>query len=120
MGEAVAIEEFREQIDNQAIAERLVRRTNQRGAPLRSQILELNQSLRGALDQMGHLEDGTIMGRIPEGDFYILMRRFPELNSTDPAENNAAWEKFWRDPVSEPYRVRRNDGRRIARGCRGY
>ncbi len=120
MSNAVAIEEFREQIDNRAVAERLARVTEKRGAPLRSSILELNQTLRGAKEQMGHLEDGTIMGLIPEGDFYILMRRFPELNSTDPAENEAAWEKFWRDPVSEKYRIRRNDGKRIRRGSRGY
>ena len=120
MSEAVALEDFREQIDNQEVAERFAKVTEQRGAPLRSSILELNQTLRGAQEQMGHLDDASIMGRIPEGDFYILLRRFPELNSPDPTENNNAWEKFWRSSVSEPYRIRRNDGRRIRNGSRGY
>ena len=42
---------------------------------------------------------------IPELDYYVLMQRFPELNSKDSDIQKRAWQKFCRDPASLPYRV---------------
>lgn len=108
-----SLDEHRQRVNSDAVVQNFARVTKKRAAPLRSAILELNQTLRGAKEQMGHLDCGSITMRIPEADFYILMRRFPELNSTDPATNKRAWEWLERQPFAEKYRVRRNDGRRI-------
>lgn len=93
--------------------ERILRSVPARGNPLRSSILELNQSVREAKEQMGHLDCGSLVMQIPELDYYVLLRRFPELNSVDPTENKNAWDKFLRSPEAAPYRLRRNDGRRV-------
>ena len=77
----------------------------------RKRVLELNQSMRDAQEQMGHLDMGTLVLSIPELDYAILIRRFPELNAPDAETQKRAWEKFLRDPRSAPYRVRRNDGK---------
>ena len=108
----IQLDEFRSQVDGKIVAQRLARATNHRGAPARKSVLELNQTLREAKHQMGHLDIGSIMMQIPEFDFYVLMRRFPELNSPDQTENANAWEKFLRSPRSEQYRVRKGDGKR--------
>lgn len=118
-------EEHRKRVNTDNVVQMFARETKRRGAPLRSQVLELNQTLRGAQEQMGHLDCGSLTMRIPEGDFYILLRRFPELNSTDPETNKRAWEWLERQPFAEKYRVRRNDGKRIGqrglgRGAKGY
>ena len=118
-------DEHRARINPDNVVQMFARETKKRGAPLRSKILELNQSLRGAQEQMGHLDCGSLTMRIPEGDFYILLRRFPELNSTDPETNKRAWEWLERQPFAEKYRIRRNDGKRLGvtglgRGARGY
>jgi hypothetical protein len=43
--------------------------------------------------------------RIPEQDFYALLKLYPALNATDPAERSAAWESFHNSPFAEKYRV---------------
>lgn len=121
----ISLNEYRQRVPHDAVVQSFARETKRRGAPLRSSILELNQSLRNAQEQMGHLDCGSLTMRIPEGDFYILLRRFPELNSTDPETNKRAWEWLERQPFAEKYRVRRNDGKRLrqrglGRGERGY
>jgi hypothetical protein len=90
------------------------------GNKLRRQILETNQSVRDAKEQMGHLESGSLVLQIPELDYYVLLHRFPELNSTDPTENKNAWNKFLCVPESEPYRVRKRDGKRARRDAAHY
>lgn len=112
----IDLNEYRKSVDKDAAVQRFARQTNDRGAPLRSQILELNQTLREAQQQMGHLDIGSCVMRIPEFDFYLLLRRFPDLNSTDPTENANAWEKFLRSPYSDEYRIRKHDGKQRRRG----
>lgn len=45
--------------------------------------------------------------RIPEQDYYALLKLFPKLNALDPAEKTAAWESFHNSPLAEKYRVNR-------------
>lgn len=49
---------------------------------------------------------------IPELDYYVLMHRFPDLNSKDHEIKRKAWMKFCQDPASLPYRVTEDVGRR--------
>lgn len=49
---------------------------------------------------------------IPELDYYVLVIRYPELNSKDPDEQRKAWQKFCRDDASLPYRVDASIGKR--------
>lgn len=49
---------------------------------------------------------------IPELDYYVLVIRFPELNSTDAETQKRAWQKFCRDDASLPYRVDASIGKR--------
>lgn len=88
--------------------------------PERKRVLELNQSVRQAHEQMAHLDIGSLVLQIPELDYYVLMRRFPELDSRDAEIQRKAWDKFLRDPRSEPYRVRRNDGKTPAQVRRAH
>lgn len=110
MNDPIQLDEFRQRVGKKA-NDRILKAAPAKGNKLRSDILELNQSVRNAKQQMGHLDCGSLMMQIPELDYYVLLRRFPELNSQDPTENKNAWEKFMRAPESEPYKVRRNDGK---------
>jgi len=51
--------------------------------------------------------------RIPEQDFYALLRLFPGLNAIDPHEKSAAWEEFDKSIFSEPYQVNKHSKGRI-------
>lgn len=56
---------------------------------------------------------GYLALSIPEFDYYVLQQRFPDLKSPDHEIRLKAWKKFIASPLSEPYRVNRNDGRRV-------
>jgi hypothetical protein len=49
---------------------------------------------------------------IPELDYYVLVIRYPELNSKDADEQRKAWQKFCRSDASLPYRVDASVGKR--------
>ena len=56
----------------------------------------------------GSVRDVDGLGRcaltIPQLDFQRLVKLFPDLVCPDGLEQTAAWRKFMRDPLSEPYR----------------
>jgi hypothetical protein len=86
------------------------------GNPDRRAHLEFVRDLReGTRPRPQNAGFGAVALSIPELDYYILLARFPELGCKDPETRTRAWGKFIRSPLSEPYRVRRNDGKRIAR-----
>ncbi len=55
---------------------------------------------------------GHVALSIPEYDYFILQIRFPELASRDAGVRLAAWKRFIASPLSEPYRVHRNEGKK--------
>lgn len=73
--------------------------------PERQAILESVARVRNGVDPHRHLNFAQHRTRIPEWDFYALLRLYPGLNAVDPHERSAAWEEFDRSPFSEPYRV---------------
>jgi len=79
--------------------------------PERQAILESVQRVREGVDPHRHAPFARHTMRIPEQDFYALLRLYPDLASKDIAVKSAAWEAFERSPFSEPYRVGK-----IARG----
>jgi hypothetical protein len=48
---------------------------------------------------------------IPPKHMAVLCTRFPDLASPSQDVQWVAWQKFLRSPESEPYKVRRNDGK---------
>lgn len=71
---------------------------------LRQSVLNTNKAVRdngGA----GELEWGRSELHIPELDFYVLVHRFPELNSPDNEIQHKAWKKFLNSPAALPYKV---------------
>lgn len=45
--------------------------------------------------------------RIPEQDYYALLKIFPHLNSRNAQEQRAEWERFFASDFSLAYRVAR-------------
>lgn len=60
---------------------------------------------------LGHQDFGSVVLSIPELDFAVLQRRYPDLISRDNETNKRAWLKFLASPESAPYRVRDTDGK---------
>jgi len=79
------------------------------GNASRRQLLTLNQELRNLDTPMGHHSWGSNVLQIPELDYYVLVKRFPDLQAPDAEISTRAWDKFLKSPESEPYRVRRTD-----------
>jgi hypothetical protein len=75
----------------------------------RKEILNLNKELRNLTDPLGHSPWGSIILQIPELDFYVLVKRYPDLMSPDAEISTRAYDKFLRSPESLPYRVRNTD-----------
>lgn len=84
------------------------------GDPNRPQILRLNELMRNEVlnNDLGD-GNGYLALQIPEPDMRVLEIRFPELISPDHEIKLKAWQKFMASPESEPYKVRRNDGKRL-------
>jgi hypothetical protein len=101
------------EIDEKQLSE-MTRLPDLGGSPVRRAVLELNKELR---KERCNGDLGMGMGylalNIPEQDYRVLMVRFPDLQSCDAEIKHKAWQKFLRDPRSEPYKVRRNDGKRV-------
>lgn len=64
---------------------------------------------------LGHQEWASVMLSIPELDFYVLTKRYPDLISPDQQIANKAMDKFLRSPESAPYRVRDTDKPNVIR-----
>jgi hypothetical protein len=78
----------------------------------RHNILEDNKALRdGRLPKPRNLGDSDgfagVALRIPELDYAVIKIMFPDDTSPDHEIRTKAWQKFARDPASEPYRVQR-------------
>jgi len=78
------------------------------GNPQRRKGLDYLRSLR-ARGGLHHQEWGTVMLSIPELDFYVITKRYPDMLSPDMEIANKAMDKFLRSPESAPYRVRDTD-----------
>lgn len=74
-------------------------------SPERRLVLESVAAVRNGVQPHRHLAWARHSMRIPEWDFYALVRLYPGLIAQDPAEKTAAWEEFEKSPLSEPYRV---------------
>lgn len=89
--------------------------TDNGGDPERKRVLELNEALRKDSDLGGVPGDwGYVALNIPPLDHAVLMLRYPDLASPDPEIVHKALMKFMASPESEPYKVRRNDGKTLA------
>jgi len=109
-----------EQVFGKAVAKRLNEYAlqllpNRGGDPDRPKILELNRQMR-KLDHVGGVPEdwGYVALNIPEPDMRVLQLRYPDLKSLDYQIQFKAWQKFLRSPESEPYKLRRNDGKTLA------
>lgn len=112
---------FLERIFGAAAVKRFAEHTlqtlpNRGGDPDRPKILELNQAMRKQ-DQVGGVPDdwGYVALNIPIPDMRALQLRYPDLASIDREIQLKAWKKFIASPESEPYKLRRNDGKKLRR-----
>jgi hypothetical protein len=82
---------------------------SKKGNAGRKEVLNLNKELRNLTNPLGHQPWGSTILQIPELDFYVLVKRYPDLMSADAEISTRAYDKFLRSPESEPYRVRTTD-----------
>lgn len=73
--------------------------------PERQTILEGVQRVREGADTHRHLKFARHSLRIPEKDFYAILRLYPAMAAIDPMEKSAAWEHFETTAFAEPYQV---------------
>jgi len=73
--------------------------------PERQSVFESVKRVREGLESHKHMPFARHALRIPEQDFYALVKLYPALLAVDPMEKTAAWEHFERGPFAEPYRV---------------
>lgn len=77
------------------------------------QLESVQQAREGRIDtRRAYLGDGTETWgehvlRIPERDYYALLKIFPHLNSRNAGEQKAEWERFFRSDFALAYRVAR-------------
>lgn len=74
------------------------------GNPERRQILEQAHQLRVDGIRPGTPWAGSEL-MIPELDYYVLVRRFPDLSSPDSEIRLKAWKRFLATSAADPYRV---------------
>lgn len=76
--------------------------------PNRRVVFESVQRIRDGNESHKHAPFARHTMRIPEQDFFALLKLYPDLNNhTDPEARCAAWDRFERSAFSEPYRVGR-------------
>lgn len=69
-------------------------------------VLESVQRVREGNEAHKHAPFARHTMRIPEQDFYALLKLYPDLNNFhDPAAQRDAWDRFERSAFAEPYRV---------------
>lgn len=73
--------------------------------PNRRVVLESVRRVREGNEGHKHAPFARHTMRIPEQDFFALLKLYPDLASHEPEVQRAAWDKFERSPFSEPYRV---------------
>jgi hypothetical protein len=75
-----------------------------RGNQVRRQVLEQARQLRVDGTRPGTPWAGSEL-MIPELDYYVLVRRFPDLASPDAEIRLKAWKRFLGTSLADPYRV---------------
>lgn len=86
---------------------------SRKGNPHRRHILEGVRRIREGIDPKPRtLGDhsggfGGVALAIPELDYAVIQRMFPDVTSQDPQERTNAWKRFLKSPLSEPYRLDR-------------
>ncbi len=71
----------------------------------RLQVLESVKRVREGVDPHRHAPFARHTMRIPEQDFYALIKLYPDLIAHDPDKKQAAWDRFEMSAFSEAYRV---------------
>jgi len=77
----------------------------------RDQLLENVKQIRDSKTK-GWTDWGHLALRIPEVDYAILMRLFPDLNSPDHEIKRIAWAKFFMNPLCAPYKIEASLGKK--------
>jgi len=86
--------------------------------PNRQQVLNANQAIRrGNARKPARLPDGEVVFRIPEADWPVLMRLFPDLKHKDATMRMSAWREFRQTETAEKYMVVRTP-RQVKQGQR--
>lgn len=76
--------------------------------PTRQAILESVKRVREGNEPHRHAPFARHTLRIPEQDFYALLKLYPNLaNWKNPEARRAEWDRFERSAFAEPYRVGR-------------
>ena len=68
-------------------------------------VLESVKRVREGIDPHRHAPFARHTMRIPEQDFYALLKLYPDLMAHDPERKQAAWDRFEHSAFSEAYRV---------------
>jgi len=85
---------------------------------LRSKILDENVQHRNGSRPVTRLEEGYVALKIPERDYYILTRLFPELKSKDEVVRLAAWKNLEASELGDKYRVTKHSPAQVKRIAR--
>lgn len=76
--------------------------------PNRRVVFESVKRVREGNEPHRHAPFARHTMRIPEQDFFALLKLYPDLNNFhDPEAQRAAWDRFEKSAFSEPYRVGR-------------
>ena len=71
-------------------------------------VFEANQRVREGTQGHRNMPCAEHMMRIPEQDYYALLRLYPNLNNNrEPMAREDEWKRFMASAFSEPYRVSR-------------
>lgn len=84
----------------------------------RKAILDDNQKRRNGSAPVRRLDEGYVALRIPEKDYYMLTRFFPDLKSKDEVVRLAAWKNLEASELGDKYRVTKRSPRQVQRAVR--
>lgn len=81
----------------------------------RQTILDENVKHRNGTLPVRRLDEGYVALKIPEDDYYILTRLFPELKAKDPVVRLAAWKNLEASELGDKYRVTKHSPNQVKR-----
>lgn len=81
--------------------------------PSEDRILSLNRELQKNPGALRDLDFGEVILNIPENLYWLLVKRFPDLNAKNAQARTAAWLKLYNAREFSDFRVK---PRRLARG----
>lgn len=73
--------------------------------PARFAVLKSVQRVREGVDPHKHAPFARHTLRIPERDFWAIVKLYPALISKDAEQRQAEWDRFEQSAFAEPYRV---------------